>query len=98
MDLYLDQDAFERGKNDLKTKCEELRALRRDISASFDQLRQDWDSEAGREFFARFENDLLANLEKHSTVFEYMSTNLSTASYKYDEVFRAADSVANAQF
>lgn len=98
MDLLLDQDAFTQASKDLQARCEELRTLRTNIAASFEQLRRDWDSDAGRQFFARFEGDLMKNLEDYSKVFEYMSKNLSTASQKYEEVFRAADAVADAQY
>lgn len=98
MDLMLDQDAFSDASEKLKGKCEELRTLRSNIQASFEQLKKDWDSDAGRQFFARFENDLMKNLDDYSDVFEYMSNNLSTASQKYEEVFRAADAVADLQY
>ncbi|MDR1320318.1 MAG: WXG100 family type VII secretion target [Gracilibacteraceae bacterium] len=98
MDLLLDQDAFKQASRELQAKCDELTTLRANISASFEQLRKDWDSEAGNQFFARFESDLMHNLENHVKVFDYMSKNLSTAVQKYEEVFRAADTVANAQF
>ncbi|MDR1061613.1 MAG: WXG100 family type VII secretion target [Clostridiales bacterium] len=98
MDLQLDSEAFARASKDLQARCEELKTLRNNMQSSFEQLRQDWDSDAGRQFFERYENDLVKNLDEHSKVFEYMSENLSTASQKYEEVFRAADSVADAQF
>jgi WXG100 family type VII secretion target len=98
VDLLLDKDAFSKASKELTTKCEELKTLRSNIVASFEQLRKDWDSDAGRQFFARFENDLLQNLDDYSKVFEYMSQNLSTASQQYEEVFRAADAVAGAQY
>jgi WXG100 family type VII secretion target len=98
MDLLLDKDAFSQASRELKTKCEELKTLRSNIQASFEQLKKDWDSDAGRQFFARFENDLMKNLDDYSKVFEYMGQNLSTASQKYEEVFRAADAVASAQY
>ena len=98
MDLLLSKDAFTQASRELQTKCEELKTLRANIKASFEQLRIDWDTDAGRKFFERFESDLMKNLEDYSKVFEYMSKNLSTASAKYEEVFRAADAVANAQY
>ena len=98
MDLLLNTDEFSQASKELNTKCEELRNLRSNITASFDQLKKDWDSDAGKQFFERFEKDLLENLDKYSKVFEYMSQNLSTASQKYEEVFRAADAVVNTQY
>ncbi len=98
MDLYLDKDAFEKGSQTLEQKKTELQDLRQKIEQNFAQLKQDWKSDAGTVFFQRFENDLLGNLDAHITVLEYMHRNLSTASQKYDEVFRDADAVASAQY
>ena len=98
VDLLLDKDAFTQASKDMLARCEELKTLRNNIAASFDQLHKDWDSDAGRKFFERFEYDLLRNLYDYSKVFEYMSKNLITASLKYEEVFSAADSVANAKY
>jgi uncharacterized protein YukE len=98
MDLLVNRDAFSQGGRDLQTRCNELRTLRNNLNNAFSLLRKDWDSAAGREFFARFENNLIKNLDDYSLVFEHMSRNLSTASSRYEEVFRAADTVANSQY
>lgn len=94
MDLLLDKDAFLQVSTELHNKKDELNTLWINIQKSFEQLRVDWDSDAGRQFFVRFEKDLLDNLDKHIKVIDYMSQNLTTASQKYEEVFRAADVVA----
>jgi WXG100 family type VII secretion target len=98
MDLYIDKDSLENGSHALITQKEEMENLKTDIEASFEQLRKDWDSQAGKLFFAKFEDDLIQNLDRYITVFDYMNKNLSTASQKYDEVFRAADTVASSQY
>lgn len=98
MDLYIDQDYLADGSRKLAEKQKDMEKLRTEIKLSFEQLRKEWDSEAGRLFFEKFEEDLLKNLDRYVTVFEYMSQNLSTASQKYDEVFRAVDAVASAQY
>jgi WXG100 family type VII secretion target len=98
MDLLINRDAFSHASRELQKKCEELITLRKNIASSFEQLRVDWDTDAGRKFFERFENDLMKHLEDYSKVFEYMSKNLSNASERYEEVFNAADTVANARY
>lgn len=98
MDLIIDQTALKEASADLETKCQELSDLKKTIEASFAQLEAEWDSDAGKAFFKTFKNDLLSNLEKYSLVFNYMSANLSTSLQKYEEVFRAADTVANVQY
>jgi len=98
MDLRLDKAAFTQASRELNTKCNEIRDLRGNIERSMEQLRRDWDSPAGRQFFAKFERDLMNNLRDYSTIFEHMSRNLMTASNRYEEVFRAADAVASTQY
>lgn len=98
MDLLLNQEAFAQASRELKKERENLEILRANIVESLAQLELDWDSDAGKQFFLRFQEDLIKNLDRYIIVFEYMSQNLSTASQKYEEVFRAADAVADAQY
>lgn len=97
-DLHLDQEAFRQAKRDLQRECTELEELKKNLEQSFAQLKKDWDSDAGRAFFARFEKDLLENLKRYAAVFAHMSENVQAASERYEEVFDAADTVADAQF
>ncbi len=98
VNLHLDQDAFQAACSGLEEKCRNLEALSGQIQSSFEQLRQDWDSQAGKLFFERFENDLIKNLDQFTVVMEHMNQNLSSASQQYEEVFEAAEAVANGQF
>lgn len=98
MDLYVDQDYLMDGSKKLLADRDRMEQLETEISASFQQLRQEWDSEAGRMFFEKFENDLLKNLKQYVAVFEHMSRNLSAASQKYEEIFKAVETVALAQY
>ncbi len=70
VNLHLDQDAFQVACSGLEEKCRNLEALSGQIQSSFEQLRQDWDSQAGKLFFERFENDLIKNLDQFTVVME----------------------------
>lgn len=98
MDLVLDRDAFRQASSELARSREDLERLRAEINRSVDQLRRDWNSEAGRQFFQRFENDMLKNLDENARAFQHMSNNLTLAMNRYQEVFDAADAVANSQY
>ena len=99
-DLYLDQEAFNTAKRELVKYIgtDGLEGLVTKIKASFEQLQIDWDSDAGKKFFDRFENDLISNLNKYAIVFRHINENLSTASGKYEEVFGVAETVAKSQY
>ena len=90
MDLYLDQEAFHLGSSGFAGLCA-------DIRASFAQLKEDWDTDAGIAFFNHFEKDLLHNLSQYDLVFKQIYNTLLTVSTMYEEVFRAAQSVVNTQ-
>ena len=98
MDLYIDKDVMEEAQRALFQQSERLGQIRSEISKLFILLRMEWDSEAGNIFVEKFEDDLIRNLERYETVLSYISSNLITASQKYDEVFRAADAVSSAQY
>lgn len=98
MDLYIDKDALESASDRLGKKCEELGKLKQNLETSFETLKSEWDSDAGKQFYDKFKSDLLDNLDDYVRVFEHMSTNLSTASTKYDEVFRDANTLVQLEY
>lgn len=97
LDLYIDKDALKSASDQLANQSDKMRELRTTIIQNFDLLKADWDSDAGRLFFARFETDLLKNLEDYAKVFDYISQNLTMASTEYEAVFSAADAVTNVE-
>lgn len=98
MNLRIDTDAFEKASVELQNDCDRLKTLRTNLKDAFVQLEKDWDSDAGKTFFGKFDKDLLDNLSLYSTVFEHISKNLTTASEMYGEVFRAADTIAQTEY
>ena len=98
MDLVINRDALQTASTGLIQQCEELVNLRRAINRTFEELRRDWDSEAGDEFFKSFENDLLEYITAYESKLRVRSNNLARAVTIYQEVFSAADAVANARY
>lgn len=94
-DLHLNTEAFANALQRLDAKRTELETLKNNIQTSFSKLKTDWDTEAGEKFFLIFEKDLIKNLDDHIVVLQRMCDNLSSASSEYEEVFEAADNVAN---
>jgi hypothetical protein len=96
--LTIDDTALEIAGNKLSDKAEEMRELKRGIESCFELLRMDWDTDAGKAYFYRLDNQLLKHLDNHANVIEHISENLKIASGKYDAVFRAAENAANAEY
>jgi len=96
--LLLNLEALSSASTQLSNCQQAMDTLRNNIISSFEQLRVEWRSDAGDSFFASFERELLDNLRDHVVVLQHMSQNLNMAHDKYQDVFVAADAVANAQY
>ena len=98
MDLLIDSNAFNTASAELKKQRDDVDQLITSLSNSVVQLRQDWNSEAGRKFFERFDgkDGMIKHLKEHATVFEHMSTVLIDAADRYDAVAQAAKRVSEA--
>ena len=96
--ITVDRDAFARAAQTLQQQAQALQDLRRASLASFNALRTDWDSAAGRAFFNKFENELLRHIDQYAGKLATRAQALNTVRGMYDPVFQAADAVANAQY
>ena len=96
--IRIDRNAFTTAQNQLRTQITALRTLRNATHASFANLRRDWDSAAGRAFFNKFENELLTHIDQYATKLDQRSQSLNWVVSQYNEVFTAADAVANARY
>ena len=97
-EIVLNRDLFRTTSNQLAAEVNALRSLRVSINNSFAQLRQDWNSAAGRAFFAKFENELLNHIDQYANKLNTRAAALNNVTNRYEEVFRAADNVANARY
>ena len=96
-DLALNQEVFRNASEELRQSQGDLSELIMRIVNTFEPLRTDWDTEAGRKFMR--EVDTLSNhLRDYTQVLQHISDNLRIARDRYEEVFTAADAVANSQF
>ena len=96
--ITVDREAFVAAAQTLQQQAQALRDLRRDSVASFEALRTDWNSAAGRAFFNKFENELLAHIDQYAGKLASRASALNTVRSHYERVFVAADAVANAQY
>ena len=96
--ITISRDAFSQAQRQLSLQAAALRSLRAQVNVTFANLRVDWDSAAGRAFFNKFENELLAHIDQYANKLEARSQSLTTVANMYNEVFQAADAVANARY
>ena len=97
-EIEVNMAEFQRARTRLNAEIQQLRSLRTAMDRSFAQLKRDWDSEAGREFFRKFDNELLDNINKYANYLQDRSNDLNFVESQYQRVANAADAVANAQY
>jgi uncharacterized protein YukE len=97
-ELIIDDEYLDKAAAELGACATEMEVLSKRIKLCFNSLRVDWDTDAGKAFFSSLDNGLLFHIENHMKVLRHMSTNLKTSSNKYDEVFRAVENAAEAEY
>ena len=98
MAMTIDENAFRRASTDLAAQATALRNLRRDILRSFDDLKRDWDSDARRAFFNKFDNELIRHLDDYARKLDQRSDTLNRVISHYRPVFDAANTLASTQY
>jgi len=83
----------------LEESAEDLAKLCEDIRNSFINLLYcDWNTAAGRRFNDDLNSRLLGNITRQGLLLSEMSKHLKLAYARYQEVFIAADAVADAEY
>ena len=93
-ELRLDSDAFDHAASTFEAQADALLGLADSIDATFDNLRQKWDSQAGDVFFERLECNLIDCIKKYADAISTRGGKLRSAATKYDAVFAAANELA----
>ncbi len=68
-----------------------MEALKTSMQSMVDGIRTAWDSDAGRAFFDKYDNEWLVNFMQYKEVITHMADNLNIASGKYSEITQQAN-------
>lgn len=86
-DILLDDDAFEKAAKDFIQLSKDMNSLKKDINRLLTELKQGFDTPAGKKFMESCESGLLKALEDQANVIEHVSNNLQGAKQSYQSVF-----------
>lgn len=89
--LYIDKEVLDRAKNDYYSYAEQMGELRNNLAGAINEIRAGWQSDAGKAFFEKFDNEWEKNLNYYIQVIEHMSKNMEIAENKYQTVFDEAN-------
>ena len=89
--LKFDNETLESTRKKYVQYSDDMRALRDTLKDSVDAIRESWKSEAGNEFFEKFEFEWLKCFNDYIKVIDHMASNMVIAKDKYQVVFDEAE-------
>lgn len=93
--LKISQEALFRAKLSYNECAMKMSMLKCNLEVAMEDIRLGWQSDGGKEFFQKFDDEWAKNLEDYIAVIEHMSENMAVAEYKYREVFDEADKLVD---
>ena len=91
--LIISEEAMDTAKKGYDDCAARMKELRNRMSDAVDEIRGAWDSDAGKAFFEKFDDEWLSNFDDYINVIKHMSDNMTTAKNKYSPLFDEADNI-----
>ena len=89
--LYLDREALETAQNNYSSYAQRMKSLMEKLVKAMEEVRGGWDSDAGKAFFEKFDDEWKKNFDDYTKVVEHMADNMNVAKNKYQAIFDQAD-------
>lgn len=94
-EILLDDDALRTASASIQTLCDNLETLRTEIEGGLKNLKNGFDTPAGRKYIASCEHSLIQPLKDLKVVLDHVSANLNTAAQTYQPVFQEYQQLNN---
>lgn len=93
--ILLDDTALQTAASSIQTLCGDLETLRTDIERGLKDLKNGFDTPAGRKYIASCEHGLIQPLKDLKVVLDHVSANLNDAAQTYQPVFEEYQQLNN---
>lgn len=90
-DLRIDKDVLQSASNDYVNYAKNMASLKRKMDKAVSDIRQGWKSNAGDEFFKKYDEQWVKNLDDYTIVIEHMAKNMIIAKNCYQPLFDEAE-------
>ncbi len=91
MSLKIDLQALAAAQSAYAAQAQALDGLNESLNSAISELRTSWDSDAGKEFFSKFDDSFCKNLTLYTRVVEHMADNIGKATKEYAPLFEQAE-------
>lgn len=89
--LKISQEAMESASSNYADCVSRMTMLRNNLQRAVDNIKADWQTEAGKAFFQKFNDEWYKNFNDYIDVINYMSDNMRKSKNRYQVVFDEAD-------
>lgn len=91
--LIISEEAMETAKSGYNDCAARMKTLRDTLKNAVDDIRSEWDSDGGKAFFKKFDDEWYKNFNDYIAVVEHMSENMTKSKSKYRPIFDEADKI-----
>lgn len=91
--LKVNEESLKKAKLSYNEQAQRMRELKSKLSRAVDDIKEGWKSNAGDEFFKKFDNEWEKNITDYIDVIQHMSDNMKIADDKYQKVFDTAEKI-----
>ena len=89
----ISEEAMETAKSGYDSCAKRMKQLRGVLKTAVDEIRTCWDSDGGKAFFEKFDDEWDKNFNDYIAVIEHMSENMTKSKSKYQPLFDEADKI-----
>lgn len=91
--LVISEEAMENAQREYDECAQRMRTLKTKLQNAVSDVRAGWDTEAGKAFFSKFDDEWCKHLSDYIAVIEHMSGNMKDSLQKYRPLFEDADKI-----
>ncbi len=94
-DVLIDEQNLAMLANEFNELANDVRNLRKEVQEMLEELKNGFDTPAGRKFYNSCASGLLTPLDQQATVMDHIAENINTAKNMYQPVFEEYREIVN---
>lgn len=91
--LIISEEAMNKAQENYLECATRMDSLKTKLQAAVEDIRSGWDSDAGKAFFEKFDDEWCKHLTDYTAVIKHMSENMEDSIRKYHPLFEDADKI-----
>lgn len=85
------EEAMINAGNEYSDYADRMETLQKTLKTAVEEIRGGWDSDGGKAFFEKFDDEWYKNFTDYINVIRHMASNVNNAKTKYEPLFEYAE-------